>query len=395
MTGRPRSRLLLLLVLLLLPVASAAALLAPGVLAAPPSPVVIPPPRIPLAFSHPAHTKLGVKCSACHPAALKSIDAGDNLLPKEAICVTCHRLDAPDPARAFPKSTCETCHPGFKGTRETRNDPRAAKPAPVTLPAPRLRMTHRSHTLLGIVCTDCHGNMERQTSPSRGGWSESIPSMGKCLECHNGNAAPSQCTTCHLTGDDGRIVKVWPEGNLAPSGRYRDDDHRDPAWNYRHAAAARDEAYCASCHAQNECLDCHAGVDKPQDIHPGNWILLHARDAMTRPADCFGCHEGGVGCQKCHETTGVTQSAAVEGGRATTHKVHPRGWADFAVGPDHHANAAISSIDSCVSCHTEQECIRCHSSRTLRVNPHPPGFNGSFLRNRNDAVCRKCHDTIP
>ena len=369
----------------------AAVLAGTAALAAPPSPVVLPRPTIPIAFSHPGHMKLGMKCVSCHGAAQKSIDSADSLLPKEALCTTCHRLDAPDPAKAFPKSTCETCHPGFVKGRDE-------KPAPVLLPPPRVRMTHRAHTLLGIVCSDCHIGMEKQTAPSKGGWGERMPTMGKCLECHDGSAAPGACTTCHLAEDDGRIVTSWPEGRLAPAGRYRDDDHRDPAWNVRHGFSARDEGYCASCHSSQDCLECHAGAEKPRDIHPGNWILLHSRDAMTRPADCFGCHEGGVGCQKCHESTGVTQAASRAQGADSvrvTKSVHPPGWAGFAVGPDHHSIVARTSIDACASCHAEEECIACHSDRTLRISPHPPGFNGKALKARNDAVCRKCHDTIP
>lgn len=364
------------------------ALLAAAILAAPPSPVVIPRPTIPLAFSHPQHMKLGMKCTSCHADAQKSIDAADVLFPKEELCTKCHRLDAPDPAKAFPKSSCETCHPGFVKERDS-------EPAGVIVPPPRLRNTHRAHTKIGILCTDCHSGLDKLTKPSSGAWGSTIPTMGKCLECHNGNAAPGACTTCHLAEDDGRLVTSWPEGRLAPSGRYRDDDHRDPAWAYRHGMSARDEAYCASCHAAQDCLDCHAGAEKPRDIHPGNWILLHSQAALTRSAECLGCHEGGVGCQKCHETTGVTQAATREPGARVSRSVHPPGFGGFAVGENHHSAVARTSLDACASCHTEEECIRCHSTNTLGVNPHPKGFTGSVLEARNDKVCKKCHVTTP
>jgi hypothetical protein len=373
--------------------ASAALFAATRALGAAPSPVVMPKPVIPIEFSHGAHLKLGMKCLSCHDATVKSIDAADDLLPKMKLCVTCHRLDAPDPAKAFPKSSCDTCHPGF--TRDPEHP--EVKPAEVVLPAPRLRFTHRAHSLLGIVCGDCHGDMTKQTAPSRGGWGEHIPTMAKCLECHNGEAAPNACTTCHLAEDDGRLLTAYPEGRLQPTGRFRDDDHRDPAWNYRHGLAARDEEYCQSCHTPKDCLSCHDGADKPRDIHPGNYVALHARDAMVRSAECLGCHEGGVDCQKCHETTGVTQASTTDGKdpKPVTGRIHPDGWADFGAGRNLHADIARTSIESCASCHTEEECITCHSDRTLRINPHPPGFKASLLQGRNDAVCLKCHDTIP
>ena len=373
-------------------VAAAALLLAGRALAqTTPSPIIIPKPSIPLSFSHPEHLRLGMKCLSCHTEVTKSIDSADNLLPKEAICLNCHNVKAPNPAKAFPKAACDTCHPGFDRERD-------GKPQPIVLPPPRLRMTHRSHALLGIVCADCHRNMERQTEPSPGPrgvtWSARIPTMSICIDCHDGASAPAACTTCHLAEDDGRIVTDFPEGKLAPIGRYRDDDHRDPNWKFRHSFAARDQAYCYSCHATSDCLDCHAGAEKPVGIHPGNYLLLHSRDALTGADNCLGCHEGGVGCQKCHDTVGVTEASSVAQGRLTTGRIHPDGWASFAVGPDHHAVSARNSINACVSCHSEQDCIRCHSTRTMRVNPHPPGFTGKTLAGRNDKACSKCHDDL-
>lgn len=359
--------------------------------AATPSPIILPKPTIPIAFNHGKHLKLGMKCLACHADATKSIDSADNLLPKEALCLTCHNVKAPNPAKAFPKATCDTCHPDFV----QGSDP---KPDPIVLPPPRLRMTHRAHALLGIVCGDCHRDMEKQTAPSgqRGQqtWGERIPTMATCINCHNGAAAPAACTTCHLAEDDGRLITEFAasEGKLQPIGRYRDDDHRDPNWKFRHSFPARDQSYCYSCHATSDCLDCHAGASKPTAIHPGNYVLLHSRDALTGADNCLGCHEGGVGCFKCHETVGVSEAAAADQGALTTRRIHPDGWASFTAGPNHHAETARNSINSCVTCHAETECIRCHSTRTLRVNPHPPGFTGNALKSRNDASCKKCHD---
>ncbi|HVO32131.1 MAG TPA: hypothetical protein VMV18_15420, partial [bacterium] len=67
------------------------------------------------------------------------------------------------------------------------------------------------------------------------------------------------------------------------------------------------------------------------------------------------------------------------------------GWADLVPGPNHHGRVAETSMESCVSCHTEDECIRCHADQTLRINPHPPGFKGGTLQSRNDTSCKKCH----
>lgn len=358
-----------------------------GALAAGPSPIILPKPSIPLNFSHSSHAgKLGMKCLACHGGAMKSIDSADSLLPRMELCVTCHNVKAPNPEKAFPKASCETCHPGWHKGDE-------GKPLPVVLAVPRLRFTHRAHALLGIICSTCHEGVERQTAPSAAGWGEHMPTMAVCVTCHNGSDAPSACSTCHLAEDDGRLITRFPEGKLSPIGRFHDDDHRDPAWSLRHGPPARDSGYCASCHTESSCLECHAGATSPREIHPGNFIVLHARDALVNTADCMGCHEGGVGCQKCHEATGMNQAAA-EGKTGTpkaSRQIHPRGWADLVPGPNHHAMTARTAMATCVSCHTEDECIRCHSDQTLRVNPHGSGFKGGILQSRNNASCKKCH----
>lgn len=343
------------------------------------SPIILPKPDIPLAFSHQQHLKLNLKCTMCHDSVLNSRKPSDVLFPKEPVCLSCHNVKAPNPAKAFPKATCDTCHPGFKKGE--------GEPAPVRAPEPNLNFPHRTHTVIGILCTDCHKGLEKATKPS---W-DHIPNMETCLTCHDGNAAPAQCRTCHLTKGNAQMQTTFTEGILAPTGRFRDDDHRDPAWLYKHRVAALGETtYCQQCHTQAECLDCHAGANKPS-FHENNYALLHSRDAYTDGGQCMSCHVASRDCETCHAQTNLTLESRVGGAG----KVHPDGWNDFAGGPNHHGAMARRSAASCASCHPEQDCIDCHSSRTLRINPHPPGFNPDRFAVRTEAACKKCHDTIP
>ena len=86
--------------------------------------------------------------------------------------------------------------------------------------------------------------------------------------------------------------------------------------------------------------------------------------------------------------------AAAEGKTGTPkaiRQIHPPGWADLVPGPNHHAMTARNAMATCVSCHTEDECIRCHADQTLRVSPHGSGFKGGILQSRNSTSCKKCH----
>ena len=57
-----------------------------------------------------------------------------------------------------------------------------------------------------------------------------------------------------------------------------------------------------------------------------------------------------------------------------------------------HGVAARQNIESCVSCHSERDCLVCHSAQGgRRFNPHGPGFDPERLRRRNPQMCAACH----
>ena len=338
---------------------------------------VIPTPDIPINFSHAGHLKLGLRCTMCHPGGRTSRNAKDNLLPEEAVCTRCHNVKAPNPAKAFPRATCDTCHPGFEPSE-------GLAPAAIFMPEPSIKFPHRTHTIIGILCTDCHVGLKQATRPS---WTH-IPSMERCLTCHDGNAAPNRCNICHVTNGAQRIETNLPYGKLQPSGQYYNADHQDPAWIFRHRVAAlNNDAFCNQCHAQSECLDCHAGT-KEVNFHPSNYNLLHGRDAYLDNGTCMSCHNAVLDCKQCHTSGKLTQTTQF----GQPNEFHPVGWADFKSGTNHHGVFARRGISGCVSCHTEADCIECHSTKTLRVSPHPPGWNSSGWTLQTEVACKKCHE---
>ena len=79
-----------------------------------PSPLIYPAETIPIRFDHAQHAKLGATCEGCHLAALSSTTAADNLIPPEAACRGCHKIDRAAPAKAVPAgqgaARCDACH---------------------------------------------------------------------------------------------------------------------------------------------------------------------------------------------------------------------------------------------------------------------------------------------
>ena len=64
-----------------------------------PSPLIYPAETIPIKFDHAAHARLGATCESCHSTAAGSTAAGDNLIPGEAACRGCHKIDRAQPTK--------------------------------------------------------------------------------------------------------------------------------------------------------------------------------------------------------------------------------------------------------------------------------------------------------
>lgn len=61
-----------------------------------------------------------------------------------------------------------------------------------------------------------------------------------------------------------------------------------------------------------------------------------------------------------------------------------------------HGQAARQALESCASCHGQNECMQCHSVLgAFKVNPHGPGFDARRAQKRNAAICLVCHITDP
>jgi hypothetical protein len=391
-----------------------------------PSPLIYPAETVPIAFDHAQHAKLGATCESCHQNAQSSTSAADNLIPREAACRACHKIDRAQPTKAVPQgqgaARCDACHTDGKGGKwlpAASNLP--VEPPRVVLARPNLKFNHKLHALRGIACALCHANADMQSAPVT---RADLPMMATCLGCHDGKQATGRCSACHITEADGRLktklvspatMAAGATGPLVPSGSLRGIDAHSTTFKRDHSQAGRDERYCLTCHKRNECIDCHGGVVRPPEIHPADYVSLHAIDARRNTPDCSACHRAQSFCVGCHQRTGVAPDP--EGGlpgrrpnnpfgTGTGLKTfHPPGWARDGAGAPietpragSHSMAARRNIRTCVSCHREDSCLACHSADPTRgptFSPHGPNFAGTarcrFLAARNQRACLKCH----
>lgn len=204
-----------------------------------------------------------------------------------------------------------------------------------------IRVRHSDFLEEGWRCRDCHNSTAHPDVVSE----PSSPSMDKCLACHNGTRASSQCETCH----DGGVVKTADVGQL-PKVSIRLNEGGSS---------------CYTCHSPDPCTRCH-GIQMP---HPANWVQAgslgnHARDGFARRELCWRCHsepgkpfaENYAFCRQCHGLP----DASVHGD--TKSWVREHGLQATGAKPGYNAQ--------CFFCHSATLCDNCHEpSMRERYNP--------------------------
>jgi hypothetical protein len=140
---------------------------------------------------------------------------------------------------------------------------------------------------------------------------------------------------------------------------------------------------CMTCHVRTQCLDCHRpNAATVGTYHPAGFLTRHPAAAYTRESSCADCHSPAGFCAACHEQSGLVAQRILRPGFHDAKQF-------FLVG---HGQAARQSLESCVGCHTERDCLTCHSARGgRRFNPHGPGFDGARLKRKNPEMCTACH----
>ncbi len=264
-------------------------------------------------------------------------------------CTTCHADVAqgqvyPDP------SFCASCHDGQLQPRVNWQPPTGPSPA-------NLKFRHAGHPAVE-ACDMCHvsdGMVQRAV-------------IDQCMACHgiaeHQNAAVSDCSMCHV------------QPPAPPSHAF--------GWRDRHRAeAVAAPEQCATCHVRADCLDCHRpdAASPVGGYHGVDYLQRHPAASYNRETECSSCHNVSQFCQSCHQQAGLVSRGAIGAG-------YHDGNASFIAG---HAQAARQNLESCVACHTERDCLRCHVS----FNPHGPGFDPGAYAGKNQQVCTVCHTAVP
>lgn len=373
-------------------------LLPPGADDMAPSDVVFPQQQIPIRFNHAKHMtkEVGAGCKTCHGGAYKSTSVNDRLTPSGEQCDACHSTDHGDLAHVKPgdepMGQCTFCHLGYKAGAAS------AVPA-VSIPRANLVFNHKVHAARNIGCPQCHGSIDRIELATR----DQLPRMRGCFDCHqkpdsaSRGEAKSACATCHPGGGSTgtTIQTMFASGTLEPPRWLHNAEHT-PDFIERHKnIAAADSQFCANCHKEDFCTDCHDGRVRPRSIHPSDYLNMHAIEARMATQKCESCHRDQSFCLDCHMRVGVSESSPVnakDSGRFHPPKVI---WSDPPRKAGSHSFEAERNLNACVSCHTERDCVACHSGTGIGAtfDPHKNGFKGGCANqmHRNPRPCFVCH----
>lgn len=185
-------------------------------------------------FSHRAHLAAKLDCTECHAAALTSTRPNDNLLPKQPVCLKCHK-------------TGEIGSP--PATRLARFNHalhlKMGNLAPV-IAAAIDKQTYLSAASANVKeqlntrnpCEACHRGLKTSDRPER----SALPQMADCLVCHGDIDPPYSCEFCHA-----KDAKLKP-------------DNHTPDFLDTHTTGKLqlDKTTCAVCHGRRfRCLGCH------------------------------------------------------------------------------------------------------------------------------------------
>jgi cytochrome c7-like protein len=363
-----------------------------------PSEVIFPTQHVTLRFNHGKHLGKGVglTCKSCHERAYTSSSPQDSLIPSGTVCDACHSTDHTNVAKVQPgddaMGQCQYCHLGYNAGDGNRV-------ATLHLPRANMVFDHKAHADRNIGCAQCHGAVDQLELATR----DQLPRMRGCFRCHQSpdpasrGDAKSSCDTCHLRDGAGQRIKtMFASGTLTPP-RWLHNSQHGPDFVDRHKwVAADDSQFCANCHKEDFCTDCHDGRVRPRNIHPNDYLNMHAIEARMATEKCRSCHEEQSFCLNCHMRVGVAESSPT--GAKDSGRFHPPKsiWSDPPRKMGHHSFEAERNLNQCVSCHTERDCVVCHGALGVGggFDPHRTGFVGgcSTQFRRNPRPCFVCHE---
>lgn len=219
-----------------------------------------------------------------------------------------------------------------------------------------------------------------------------------CAVCH----ARDYCVRCHVNAHEVPVIQALPSdprvAEYVAGEEWPAPPTHTPFYLDGHKALAAGateqcqvchviEEACQSCHSSSETLTQPRAGSEARLYHPFNFMTRHSASAWNSEMECATCHNPETFCRDCHADLGYASRAF-----RTTSGFHNES-ARFRFG---HGQAARQGLESCATCHAQEDCLQCHSAISgRRINPHGSTFDGEKLRSKNQRFCLYCHFSVP
>ena len=296
---------------------------------------------------HPAHLELN--CDRCHPKAPSSIRASDNLYPDEQVCTGCHTIKS--------SSTSPLGH--------TPSGRIVGRQVSQVITSIGLKFSHQLHTARQIDCRTCHvfkSASQRQSA---------LPSMDLSRIVTNMRAFSAVIAATSLA----RMAHCKRSLASKSSNRMNVVLCSSRSWIQINHAQLR--AYLL-IHAHPAIVTMSVlNVTWVRSVIRAicNYIHQHGIDAKVKGDTC-SCHQPRGFAQCCARSGVQMRSGWTSVAPHSARKLPSTGFraaASGRVSPNHHKHDARRNLRSCVSCHQENDCVRCHGTTTpigLRASLH-------------------------
>src|SRR4051794_16255988 len=180
---------------------------------------------------------MGMSCGTCHPAAVTSTKAQDDLLPSKQICNQCHDTSAvPQRPPALPVPVVHFNHAvHLKMGNLAPVLAKAIDKGNYLQPSGDVR----KHLSTTNACEACHRGLEQSAEVT----AAALPKMADCLVCHVKIQVPWSCEDCHV-----RSAALKPASHTLETFF---DTHSKGTFR-------AERATCAVCHGREfTCMGCH------------------------------------------------------------------------------------------------------------------------------------------
>lgn len=275
--------------------------------------------------------------------------------------------------KAIPDEACEKCH-----NINTRN----------FTPSGDLIIPHDKHKKEGIECTQCHSGIAHGKVAQRkityksdyGKWNGKLgqsvmsdlkytrPMMDTCMDCHRVRNVTLECSACHTTSmlPEDHTTKIFKEGGHgkieASQLPYCDKCHSYMSKkeydlfeesssvakfiNKENTISKPEVSISQYSKTNTFCKDCH-GI-RPESHKQDLFLMKHGVLSKVNN-NCFTCHDNrisddspvtNVACASCHPAS------------------HKKMWRNTH---PVNVNNGQKFNKTCLTCHVEEYCVRCHS----------------------------------